>query len=167
MRILLNFINNFYNNDNIKFNPVEAVYRDFTIPINDIKVQFCLVNSCFGESHYSDNHKGYIDHENFEQFLKDSDDDILKVALLHHVPVVMNDTKTIKNWDNEIKYLCNRHNVRLFLFGHQHKSQGVKIKDGDNEFLQLSVGALGKNQQGVQNTFNLLSLDYNEADSLF
>lgn len=161
------FYNDFYNDDNIKFDPLQAVYRDFTISINDNKIQICLVNSCFGESHYHDNHQGYIDHESFEKYLKESDDKILKVALLHHVPVVMNDTKSIKNWDEEIKYLCNKYNVRLFLFGHQHKSQGVKFKDGDIEFLQLSVGALCKNEQGVQNTFNFLEIEYHEDTSLF
>ena len=158
------FYNNFYNDESIKFDPLQAVFRNFRVSINETEIEFCLVNSAYGESHHKENHNGYIEYDSFERYLKESDDSILKIALLHHVPIVMNDAKTIRNWD-EIKYLCNRHNVRLFLFGHQHKSHGVKFVKGDYEFLQLSVGALGKNEKGVQNTFNILAIDYHEKTS--
>jgi predicted MPP superfamily phosphohydrolase len=162
----IEFYNNFYSSDNLKFDPEVSVFRSFNISIDDAEIQFCMINSCWMESHFKDNHHGYVNHASFESFLKTQDESILKVALLHHVPIVMNDTKSIKNWDEEIKYLCNKHNVRLFLFGHQHISQVNKIKEGENEFLQLSVGALGKNEIGVQNTFNLLSFSYNDENSL-
>lgn len=160
----IQFYDNFYSDVNIKFDPKMAVFRDFSISLDGAEVQVFMVNSCSRESHHDENHYGYIVHESFESSLKAYDDSVLKLALLHHVPIVINDTKTIKNWNEEIKYLCNKHNVRLFLFGHQHKSLGNKIKEGENEFLQLSVGAFGKNEVGVQNTFNILSLHYNEEE---
>lgn len=148
-----NFYNKYYSDPSLVFNPSLSVYRHLNISIGDCEILFCMLNSCYRESHYFKNHYGYIDHESFEAFLKNSEESILKIAMLHHIPVVLNDTKSIRNWDDEIKYLCSRYNVRVFLFGHQHKSQGSKIKRNDNEFIQMSVGTLGKSDIGVQNTF--------------
>jgi len=158
------FYNDFYSDKSLQFSPQDAVFRDLTIQLEDnVEVQLCMINSCSRESHYKDNHYGYIDYDRFDSFLKTSNSSILKIAILHHVPMVLNNTRYIKNWDNEIKYLCQKHNIRLFLFGHQHKSQGNKIKDSKGEFLQLSVGALGKSEAKVQNTFNILSLKYHNS----
>ena len=159
------FYDNFYSNNKIEFNSENTVFRDLKIKVDNVELQICIINSCFEESHYPDNHHGYIEHGSLDKYLEQQNSSTLKIALLHHVPISINKTKVIDNWDEEIKYLCKIHNIRLFLFGHQHKNQGNKLSEGKNEFLQYSVGAFAKIEDGVNNSFNILSLSYNETES--
>jgi predicted MPP superfamily phosphohydrolase/orotate phosphoribosyltransferase len=158
------FYDGFYSNSDIEFNPEISVFREVKVVIDNAELLLCLINSSFRESHHPNNHTGYIEHSSLEEFLKKKNNSILKTAILHHVPIALNRSKMIDNWEDDIKYLCKLHNIRLLLFGHQHKGQANKLTEGKHEFLQFSVGAFAKLGEG-SNTFNILSLSYIEDKS--
>lgn len=153
------FYNNFYDNDH-EFIPDQSVFREIDVDIDGVNIKLCGINTCFKESHYEENHFGFIDHHSFDSFLNKSDDKILKFALMHHIPIVLNNTKSIANWDEEIRFLCAENNIRVFIFGHQHRSQSTTIIEGEQEFVEFSVGTLGKLDSNVENTFSVMSISY-------
>jgi len=151
------FYDKFYDNKR-EFDPKKSIFYNEKSTFDNIDVQICALNSCYRESFCC--HQGYINHEQLTIELEDMDKTILKIFALHHIPVTLNEPQSIQNWDSEIKFLCTEYNIRVFIFGHQHKSQTFKLIEKDNEYAALSVGTLGKQGDKVENTFNILSLSY-------
>jgi predicted MPP superfamily phosphohydrolase len=159
------FYNAFYENK-FSFTPDQSIFRELDVDIDGATVKFCGINSCFRESHYKENHYGFINHSSLASSLEKLDEKVLKFALMHHIPIVLNNTKSIANWDEEIKFLCVNNNIRVFVFGHQHRSQSTTIIEGEQEFIEFSVGTLGKLDSDVENTFSVMTLSYDEEQKL-
>jgi len=158
-----NFYDTFYEQKKLLFNPEESLFDITKIQVDGVDVLICAINSCYKESFYE--HIGYIDHTSMEKKLDTMDKDLLKIFTSHHIPFAVNtEEKPISNFDSHIQFFCNEFNARIFIFGHQHKSETTEIKRDNCEFKEFCVGSLGKNEAGVQNTFNIMTLSYEQEN---